>query len=251
MLNPATLATMFEPHYQPDPRLPGMGLGFVRYDAGGHLVVGHDGTMPGFNAQLFAAPEDGVGVIAFTNGSEGAVWWLPTELSGLLRYLLDVPDGVVRTDVPQHPEIWKDLCGSYELRARLIEARVQMMMGAGVQVFVRGGQLMLRILTPIPALYRGFALHPDDADDPYVFRIDLSQFGMPAARVAFSHEPAVGATSVQMDLAPMTFHKRAAKRTRRVWVQRALPALLVSATAIALSRRRRNGHDHRCDDTRT
>jgi len=77
--------------------------------------------------------------------------------------------GVVRTDVPQHPEIWKDLCGSYELRARLIEARVQMMMGAGVQVFVRGGQLMLRILTPIPALYRGFALHPDDADDPYVF----------------------------------------------------------------------------------
>ncbi len=93
MLNPATLATMFEPHYQPDPRLPGMGLGFVRYDAGGHLVVGHDGTMPGFNAQLFAAPEDGVGVIAFTNGSEGAVWWLPTELSGLPHYLLDVPRG--------------------------------------------------------------------------------------------------------------------------------------------------------------
>src|SRR5215218_2403786 len=30
MLEPATLATMFQPHYQPDPRIPGMGLAFWR-----------------------------------------------------------------------------------------------------------------------------------------------------------------------------------------------------------------------------
>ena len=29
-LQPETLATMFQPHYQPDPRIPGMGLGFFR-----------------------------------------------------------------------------------------------------------------------------------------------------------------------------------------------------------------------------
>ena len=30
VLRPETLATMFQPHYQPDPRIPGMGLGFFR-----------------------------------------------------------------------------------------------------------------------------------------------------------------------------------------------------------------------------
>ena len=29
MLKPATLASMFEPYFQPDPRVPGMGLGFT------------------------------------------------------------------------------------------------------------------------------------------------------------------------------------------------------------------------------
>ena len=69
ILNPATLATMFEPHYRPDPRLPGMGLGSFRSEAGGHRGVEHDGRLPGFNSQLLVAPDDSVGVIAFTNGS--------------------------------------------------------------------------------------------------------------------------------------------------------------------------------------
>ena len=34
MLQPETLATMFRPYYQPDPRIPGMGLGFFRGHAG-------------------------------------------------------------------------------------------------------------------------------------------------------------------------------------------------------------------------
>ncbi len=106
ILRPATLATMFEPHYQPDPRLPGMGLGFFRSDAGGHRVVGHDGILPGFNSELVVAPDDGVGLVAFTNGSSGAMAWMPTEFRRLLYDLLDVPDEVVRRDVPQHPEIW-------------------------------------------------------------------------------------------------------------------------------------------------
>ena len=29
VLEPATLASMFEPHYQPDPRVPGIGLGVL------------------------------------------------------------------------------------------------------------------------------------------------------------------------------------------------------------------------------
>lgn len=72
MTEPATLATMYEPHFQLDPRLPGWGLGFSRAQADGHRVVGHDGILPGFNPTLVVAPDDGLAVVAFTNGSEGA-----------------------------------------------------------------------------------------------------------------------------------------------------------------------------------
>jgi len=43
VLKPATLASMFQPHYQPDPRVPGIGLALFPGNAGGHLVVGHQG----------------------------------------------------------------------------------------------------------------------------------------------------------------------------------------------------------------
>ena len=113
ILKPETLASMFAPHYRPDPRIPGMGLAFFRDEVGGHLVVEHEGLLPGFNSQLSLAPDDGVGVVAFTNGARGASAWLGTEVSGLLSDLLGVPDQVIRTDVPHHPEIWGDLCGWY------------------------------------------------------------------------------------------------------------------------------------------
>src|SRR5215218_5119157 len=70
------------------------------------------------------------------------------------------------------------------------------MLGAGVEVRVRSGQLMLRTLGPIPALYRGLRLHPDDPDDPYAFLIDLSPYGMDTARVVFSRDAAEATTGV-------------------------------------------------------
>ena len=39
---------MFRPQYQPDPRLPGIGLSFLRGEVGGHRTIGHDGGWPGF-----------------------------------------------------------------------------------------------------------------------------------------------------------------------------------------------------------
>jgi hypothetical protein len=52
ILKPETLASMFAPHYQPDPQIPGMGLAFFRDQVGGHLVVEHEGLVPGFSSQL-------------------------------------------------------------------------------------------------------------------------------------------------------------------------------------------------------
>jgi CubicO group peptidase (beta-lactamase class C family) len=67
VLRPETLARMFEPHYQPDPRIPGIGLGFFRGEAGGHPTVSHDGIWNGFHSDIVLAPDQGVGVVAFTN----------------------------------------------------------------------------------------------------------------------------------------------------------------------------------------
>jgi hypothetical protein len=90
------------------------------------------------------------------------------------------------------------------------------MIGAGAEVFVRRGQLTLRGLSPIPALLRGFPLHPDDDKDPYVFRIDLSEFGIGTARVVFGRDPGGGTTRVHLDLMPLSLEKRAGARDRRL-----------------------------------
>ena len=87
-------------------RLPGMGSRLrPRRDAGGHLVVGHDGILPGFNSTLLVAPDDGIGGGRLHQRLEGRVQWMETEFKRLLRLLLDVPDEVVRTDIAHRPEV--------------------------------------------------------------------------------------------------------------------------------------------------
>jgi CubicO group peptidase (beta-lactamase class C family) len=244
VLQPMTLATMFEPQYQPDPRVPGVGLAFFRGDAGGHRVVGHEGILPGFNSALSLAPDDGVGVIALTNGSSGASVWLPTELGGLLRHLIGVPDEGVRTDVPHHPEIWSEICGRYRLPEGIADLRGRVMMAGGVEVFVRRGRPMVRLLTPVPALYRGFPLHPDEDKDPYVFRLDLSRLGMATARVVFSCDARVGTTAAHTDLQALSLYKRPARGRPAAWFTVALGALAV-ASAVTAGRRRGRRHQRR------
>ena len=132
ILKPETLAMMFRAHYQPDPRIPGMGLAFFRVDLGGHAVVEHQGVLPGFNSQIFLAPDDGVGVLAFTNGSRNAAAWLTAETQRLLGDLIGASTAVIRTDVPPHPEIWGDLCGWYRPRAQRTDLQAWSVLGAGV-----------------------------------------------------------------------------------------------------------------------
>jgi CubicO group peptidase (beta-lactamase class C family) len=206
ILRADTLATMFAPHYQPDPRLPGVGLAFFRHDIGGHLVVEHEGLLPGFTSQLSVAPAGDLGVVAFTNGARGARAWLSTEVGAILRDVLGVPAPAVRTDVPHRPDLWPDLCGWYSFRGSARD--VQKWFIAGAWVSVRRGRLVLRALSPVPALVRGLPLHPDDADDPYVFRIDLSGLGIGTSRVVFSRSRGPRVTAFHLEFAPLSFDKR-------------------------------------------
>jgi hypothetical protein len=227
---------MFAPQYQPDPRLPGIGLAFFRGAAGGHPVVEHQGILPGYDSQIVLAPDDGVGLMAFSNGTRLGSLWIPTELSGLLSTLLGVPEEEVRHDVPQRPETWGDLCGWYYLPGPVSDLRVRLTVGAGVEVFVRGGHLVLRGLTPVPLLYKGFPLRPDDPDDPYAFRIDLAEFGLGSIRVVFSREPGVGTTGVHLDVMPLSAYTRPTRTNPRLWVE---GAGAVAATAVLARRIRK------------
>jgi CubicO group peptidase (beta-lactamase class C family) len=240
VLKPVTLAAMFEPHYQPDPRIPGMGLAFFRGNAGGHPVVEHQGIVPGFNSQIVLAPSDGVGVLAFTNGARLAMLWFAAQTTGLLNYLLGVPDEAIRTDVPHHPEIWGDLCGWYYLPGPLTDARARGMLGAGIEVLVRRGELVMRTLTPVPVLYRGFVLHPDDEQDPYVFRIDLSEYGIGSIRVAFSRQADAGPMAVHLEAPmPLSAHKQPSTTNPRRWAEGALGVAAASILGRGAVRRRR------------
>jgi CubicO group peptidase (beta-lactamase class C family) len=249
ILEPASLSTMFEPHFQPDPHLPGWGLGFARGDAGEHRVVGHDGILPGFNSTLFVAPDDGLGIVAFTHGSAGAFVWMETEFKRLLRHLLEVPEEVLRTDVPHHPEVWQDLCGRYRWPPRISDLRGRLAIPGGVEVFVRGGRLMIRALTPVPSLYRGAALHPDDDRDPYVFRLELSGSGSGSStvRIVFGRDVASDTAAIYADLGgqPLSLVKRPPEGRVRAPLVAAVSAMLVAAAVRSVSRRRQRSKEAR------
>jgi len=234
VLKPDTLSTMYAPQYQPDPRVPGIGLAFLRHDLGGRLTVGHDGLMPGFNAEMAVAPDDGVGVVALTTGARNAKMWLGAEVADLLRYLLGQPAQPVRAGIAQHPEIWPQLHGWYALRGSPRD--IQKWFVAGVAVSGRKGRLTLRLVTPIPALSREIALHSDDPSDPYVLRADLTAFGMGTSRVVFSCTSGDPAAAVHLEAVPLSFDRRGASHDPRRWAAGVLAATSVAAAAATIRR---------------
>ena len=197
---------MFAPQHQPDPRIPGIGLAFFRTDLGGHRAVEHDGVMPGFDAHILVAPDDGVAVFAVANGARRGLLWLAPDCAALLRRLLDVPGPAIRSDIAHRPEIWPDLCGWYRFPARLTDPG-KLAIGAGVEVFVRHGRLAMRFLSPVPALYKPVPLYPDDDADPYVFRIAFPWFGVGTSRVVFTRQPGAGTTALHLDVGLLSFRK--------------------------------------------
>ncbi|WP_418606691.1 serine hydrolase domain-containing protein [Georgenia sp. SUBG003] len=215
VLRRESLEEMFAPQYRSDPRLPGLGLAFWRVQAGGHRAVEHQGVIPPYFAQLYAAPDDGVGLVAFTNGTRGGATWLAAETGKVLDSLLGVAEEGIRTDVPQRPDVWAELCGRYALPGppTLTDVRVRGVVGAGLEVRVRGGRLMLRALTPVPALYRGLVLHPDDGADPYAFRVEVPQLG--SLRVVFEPGSSGVPAALHLDGMPITAYRRPPVRRLR------------------------------------
>jgi hypothetical protein len=213
-----------------------MGLAFFRDEIGGHRTVGHDGIWKGFRTDMVLAPDDGVGVLAFANSSWFDPRGAPVPVAdAVVRYLLGLPGDAVRTDVPEHPEVWGDICGWYSFGPGVLcDPQPRMMLGAGIEVVVRRGQLRIRGQMPIAAVRRGLRLHPD-GDDPYAFRVDLSAFGPGTSRLVFGRAPDGEVTALHLGLTGMSFQKQPAVRNPRPWVK---GALIAGAAALAVHRRR-------------
>jgi hypothetical protein len=105
---------------------------------------------------------------------------------------------------------------------------------------------MLRPETPIPGLRRTFQLHPENDNDPYVFRIDLSDFGIGTSRVIFSRDDREETKAFHLDFALMSFDKQAAIKNPRRWITGALAVGAASAIAWRSTARHMERHDGVC-----
>ena len=239
VLRPETLATMFRPHFQPDPRVPGMGLAFELGEEGDQRTVGKTGILAGFHSAMALAPQERIGVLVLSNtgGLDGRGAAVPLATM-LLRLRLGLSVDPIRIDIPPRPENWSDICGWYGPAPGPVTNLVsRALMGAGPEVVVQGGQLMLKPLTPIPAMRRGFRLYPDDPDDPWVFRVYFPEFGM-NLRVVFDSGPK-GGKATRLLLDTMSFERRPDVHNPRRWLTGGL-AVGTAALAVRSVLRRRS-----------
>jgi CubicO group peptidase (beta-lactamase class C family) len=229
-----TVAAMFRPHFRPDHRVPGMGLGFEPHVEHGRVLVCKGGTLAGFLSAVALVPEEQVGVVALTNTG-----WLDNRgtaeplAAALVRRLIGLPDDPVRHDLAPRPDAWGQLCGWYAPDAGPVTNLFQRLtMGAGVEVAVHHGRLVMRPLTPIPAWRGEMELHPDDPDDARVFRVVMPDYGR-TDRVVFTDD-----APPRLLLDVMSWEKRPDWRNPRRWATAVAGVGAVGAIArIGRSRR--------------
>jgi hypothetical protein len=157
-----------------------------------------------------------------------------------MRSLLGVPDpaaGLPRATVPDSPHLWSDLTGHYAPgRGLLTNVRPWQMTGGEVEVLVKKRQLVIRALSPLPALRRGLRLHPIDEDDPLLFAAVAEGLFVP---LAFRLDAAGRASVVCLGAPALAqFHRRTVWRSSRVRL-RVLSAGLAGAVYRRVRSRRR------------
>ena len=107
-----TLSTRNHPELE-----QGFGLAFKVQTWRGRTIIGHDGNMPGVATQLWLAPDDGVGVVALTNGYSLGV--PHTTAAAAMAHALGLPPDPT-PDPPVNVSAWEEFGrrveGTYELQ---------------------------------------------------------------------------------------------------------------------------------------
>jgi CubicO group peptidase (beta-lactamase class C family) len=162
LLQRETLELMLTPDRETDPRLPAMGLGFFLTRLGEHRIAMHDGGWSGFISSMLVAPDDGAGVVAFTNTSAGPVPQLLGER--VLRRMLEVEEEAA--PVPDRPHAWHELTGVYRLEPGFATNLRwwPLLPGGEAHVEVRKGHLVVQAASPLKQLRKGIRLYPLGGD---------------------------------------------------------------------------------------
>jgi CubicO group peptidase (beta-lactamase class C family) len=236
VLRAETLAAMLEPQGGLEVGGAAMGLAFFLDRLDGRRIVGHDGGWAGFVSSCFVAPDDGVGVLAFTNTS--VVSGPHDVVERILRRVLD--GGDEPAPVPERPDVWPTLTGIYRpSRGLNTNFRFWPVTGGEVEVAVRRGRLVVRAPSPLRQLRKGVRLHAASEKDPLAFEARIEDERIP---VLFEPGAAGDVVAVRAGSSRGAFF-RLERRPRvtsiALWEKAAVGAAAVGATAAVLRRRRR------------
>jgi CubicO group peptidase (beta-lactamase class C family) len=114
ILQPETVRLMHSRHYTPDPRLNGMGYGFMMQQINGRDVLFHRGSAFQFNAGLYLLPEENVGLYIAYNGAGGVDG--PQQLwERFMDQYYPAPASPVPTPAPNAAGRLADYTGEYHL----------------------------------------------------------------------------------------------------------------------------------------
>jgi len=168
VLKPETIKKMLTPYYQEDPHLASMGLGFFLEDLDGHPAAWHGGSLAGFNAAMWVAPGDKLGVVAFANSNTRAIYSFAESVLRSLIGLDKFSERLPRPDIPRSPHMWKEFIGTFGLSKGFnSNARAWENFGGEIEIYVKDQKLMLRSL--MGAYKNGIVLYPVDDNDPLAF----------------------------------------------------------------------------------
>lgn len=111
----ARLRRMQDLQHAVHPALPGIGLAFMLRRIGGHRIVAHGGSVPGFGTALVSAPDAGVAVFVCTNENATSPIVNTAEIAAdrLLHGLLGVPAASPSAPVASVPEAPVEPCGRW------------------------------------------------------------------------------------------------------------------------------------------
>jgi len=174
ILQPGTLASMFETHYSLAGRVPYQGWCFFLDRADDHRIAFHPGDLAGFEAGLTIAPDSRAAAFAVANRRAGGA---PQRLSlQLLRTLLGLsPDEPDDRNVHIDAEVATRLVGDYRAAAGMTtHIRSFMMAGGRLRIRYEGGNLVMR--GRLGVLRSARPLKPVATDDPLWYRAHLHGF---------------------------------------------------------------------------
>jgi CubicO group peptidase (beta-lactamase class C family) len=201
------LSAMYQPEVLLGDRVPFQGLCFFLGNIGGSHIAFHAGDFPGYEAALFVAPGEGIGVVVLCNSSaRGAALRLARRFMTLT---LGVEEPVSSAAAAIDPAIARQVTGTY-VAAPGFTRNLRVLAMTGGRVSVKTTEDGLTMRGRFGVLRRRVLLLPKSAGDPLRFQFMLRGFpyeGVPMEAVFLPGSPD-GSRRLDLGLIGAQLHRR-------------------------------------------